>query len=46
MNVPCGNKFIPVGEDGLTGGTGEKASTSHVLDENPTHFHQQLFFAL
>ena len=38
MNVPGGNKLIPVGEDGLTGGTGEEASSSHMLDENPTHF--------
>ena len=37
MNVPGGNKLIPVGEDGLTGGTGEEAGSSHVLDENPTH---------
>merc|ERR1719447_2453383 len=35
---PGGNKLIPVGEDGLTGGTGEEASSSHMLDENPTHF--------
>ena len=38
MNVPGGDKFIPVGEDGLTRGTGEEACSSHVLDENPTHF--------
>ena len=38
MNVPGGNKFIPVGEDGLTRGTGEEACSSHVLNENPTHF--------
>ena len=38
MNVPGGYKFVPVGEDGLTRGTGEEASSSHVLDENPTHF--------
>ena len=38
MNVPGGNKFISVGEDGLTRGTGEEACSSHVLDENPTHF--------
>ena len=43
ISVPCGNKLIPVGENGLTGGTGEEAITSHVLDENPTHFHQQIF---
>ena len=39
ISVPCGNKLIPVGENGLTGGTGEEAITSHVLDKNPTHFH-------
>lgn len=36
----CGDKLSSVGQDGVTVGTGEEASPSNVIQEDPTHFLQ------
>ena len=37
----CGDQLCSVGQNGVTVGTGEEASPSDVIQEDPPHFAQQ-----